>query len=327
MTTDEAYVMIMGEQVSWDERRMQTADLKFYEKNPRVLSKLTQAGMLDGTSEDRQEIIKREMSKESSVQTLLRTIRQHGGITEPLIVQIKTNEVLEGNSRLAALRILYEREQDTRYLNAPCRLFDLREDQIDAFLYQRHDEGQTKWSAYAKAYATYHRIIKDGVPIDEYAERTSLTDNEIKKRISIIELMAKQKAEGKTEQFSFYEQIVGSRKLNRAFEDNPGLRDWLLHNIKSGPPFLATEMRDDIPKIANKPRLLRRLMEGRIDFVEAKVQSVVSKPGQYIAKVLDNLRAIDDLSSLDKNETNAFKIQVKKCLKEIKRIQDISERK
>ena len=322
----EPYITILENQIPFSDERRETSDLKYYEQNPRVLSKLIRAGKLNGSDEERQKAIEEGMPDESSVKILLRDIKLDGGISEPLIVHSRTLEVLEGNSRLAALRILYQRHQEEIYLSAPCRMVDLEEEEIDAFLYQQHIQGKTPWSAYDKAYSAYHRVEIDGVSIEEYSRRTKTTEVNIRRCIDVIKLMKSEGAEAETEKFSYYNEIVRSSKLNRSFNDAPELKRFLLDRISEpSPPFKAQEMRDKVPQIAVKPKALKKWISGSIDFDDAVTQSKISQPKQHALNATRNLKGIEKagVERLSKNEKNVLMQEMKKCKREIKRIEKI----
>ena len=322
------YINIAGVEISYTDARIDINKLKFYDKNPRVLSKLKRAGNYRVPADQLQSVITREMEKEPSVQTLLRTIPKEGGVMEHLIVQQSTLAVLEGNSRLAALRILANKyEDELSYLTAPCHLVELKEDQIDALLDEYHVEGKTSWTAFDKAYISYQRVVLDGVAIEDYAKRTSATKNEIGKRIAVIQLMINEGMDLKPDMFSYYEVIVRSNKLQIAFAKNPKLKAYLLNELKKEEPAFkkALDMRDHIPQIADKPKLLKRLIDGTVDFDLAKEQAKPTTPKKHVANALGCLKEVTkrDLDKLNTNECNILRIEMKKCRKEVQRIDGI----
>lgn len=328
MTSDvSSEISILGKKVSYSVETVEINRLKFYERNPRVLSNLIQSQSLNGTEDERQQAIFEGLKNEASVKKLLETIPPHKGIIEPLIVSIPSFEVLEGNSRLAALRILYEKDQDEMYISAPCRIISgLKDEDIDALLYVQHVDGKTEWSAYDKAYSAYHRIVIDKVPIDEYAKRTSTTSADIKKQIEIIQLMHDQGAQSLTSRFSYYAEMVRSSKLGKAFEQSPGLEEYILNELKENEPsFTALELRDKIPQIAKKPKILKKLIKGKLDFDGAVESSKVSEPKQLISRYIDRLKGIlnHDLEKMDKNDLQALKQEIRKCTRELERMMDL----
>ena len=77
------------------------ADLKFYTENPRVYSVLNIGG-----EEPSQTEIEEHMCNLDHVKQLRLSIESNGGLIDPLIVRDGDYTVLEGNSRLAAYRLL-----------------------------------------------------------------------------------------------------------------------------------------------------------------------------------------------------------------------------
>ncbi len=328
MTEEQPYINILDQKIEYRDERRSIFALSFYGKNPRVLSKLMRAKKLYGTPDEKQLAIEEGMRTEASVRALLKTIVQHGGISEPLIIQ-ENGEVLEGNSRLAALRILYQKNPKEKYITAPCKVVLFDENEIDAFLHQQHVDGKVQWSAYDKAYSAYHRVEIDEVPIEEYAKRTSNTEKEISKQIEIISLMQSEGVGDKTERYSYYHQMICSTKLKKSFEVNSELKKHLLTQLQEAEiPFAAKDLRDNVPKIADKPKLLTKWLKGKVDFEEAVQLSQVSQPKQQIKKAINNLREVnrDDIDKLNNNDTGALETEFKKCMKEVKRIGNILER-
>lgn len=326
MSKVDNVLKILGEEVSYEDERMDIFELRYYEKNPRVLSKLIREQEIDSLSDDRiQKVVERRMKDEQSVRNLRKTIRHHRGIVEPLVVQFSTRKVIEGNSRLAALRMLYAENSDPVYLTVPCRMVTLSEKQIDALLHQYHVDGKTEWTPFDKAHFSYHRILVEKISIEDHAEVTSTSQAEIRKRIDTVQLMKEQKMEDKTDRFSYYDQIVRSTKLKPILIDHK-VRQYLLNEVKAKKPeFTAQEMRDHIPEIAKKPKLLKKLIGGNCTFEDARVEAKVSQPKQHLAKALGSLREIRkrDIDSLDKNDRNSLRSEARKCQREVKRIQGI----
>lgn len=330
--SEQNYISILGEKISVEIERRDIFNLRYFADNPRVYSKLTEEHPLPKNN-DLQVLIHKKMLEEESVQKLIKTIKHHGGVNEPLLVQHKGQLVIEGNSRLAALRFLYEDALDNnpqdviKYKSAPCMLVSLTAEQIDAYLYQIHDEGKTEWTPHAKALRAYRRVVNDSVDIKHYAKVIGQKVQTIQNEIDIIELMKKNEGNKiKTERFSYYESLVKNGKLRRSLENRPELKKYILKQVKkSNPDFNAKELRDDVPFIAQKSKVLKKFLAGKIDFELAKELSRVSQPKKYIEKAIDNLRQINKNSivSLENNERNIVKLTAKKCRKEVERLQNM----
>ena len=71
------------------------------------------------------------MSKMDHVKELKKDIKSKGGLIEPIIVKKDTNEVVDGNRRLAAYRLLYH-EDPVRWANICCEILptSVTDDQI-----------------------------------------------------------------------------------------------------------------------------------------------------------------------------------------------------
>ena len=332
MTEEQTYITILGNPIPYTEERWGIHQLKYYEKNPRVLSQL--AGALNGSPEDKQKVIEKGMQEETSVHKLLKSIPKHGGISDPLVIK-PNGEVLEGNSRLAALRILYEKKGEEEYLRAPCRVVNLNEEEIDAFLDQQHNDGKTPWTAYNKAYKAFHRVQVDGVSLATYARSTSSSKGEIEKQINTIKLMMREEMSHKKDRFSYYDLFQRSRKLKKCFEENPDLKKYVLAKLKQKKiPFEALELRDAIPEIAKHRTLLDELMEGPTSVAILKERSLMaSRLSGYngvnvIKSAIQELKKIEwsTIEQLDDVQFRFFEDALNKCTREVDRIQKLIER-
>ena len=74
------------------------------------------------------------------------------------MVRHDTMEVIEGNSRLAAYKKLYDAEEEERdqWEFILCQIVSsLTKEQLAAYLHQLHVKGKTNWTAYEKANFAY----------------------------------------------------------------------------------------------------------------------------------------------------------------------------
>ena len=327
---NSAEISILGKKIGFIVEKRSIFDLKFYRKNPRVLSTLYASGHLDGTlsEQDEQDEIFKCLQEEQSVISLLPSIQRHEGINEPIIVQASNSVVLEGNSRLAALRMLAGRYEETdSFSTVTCRVIAVEQEQIDSLLSSQHIDGKTEWSPFSKAYVCYHRVEVDDVLIDDYAHSTGMTTGEITKCIEIIKLMIREGAEDQKNRFSHYELFVRPTKLRSSLEAHPELKRFLLDKIKdsNGHGIESQHLRDSVPKIAKKPKVLTKWMNGKIELEEAIDLSKVSQPKQHLTTAIKNLMQIGrkDVDKLTNNDRNAFRNELRKCVRELTRIQNI----
>ena len=89
---------------------------------------------------------------------------------EPLVVEHRTMEVVEGNSRLAACRKLKTDGAEGDWGRVPCILVTkFTTEQRAAYLAQVHVKGKRQWSPYEKANFAYVRK-QEGATLEEYRE-------------------------------------------------------------------------------------------------------------------------------------------------------------
>ena len=97
----EDYLVIGKEKYPVKKCEIEQSKLKFYPENPRVYSVLNINNYVPTQKE-----IEELMCKKDHVKRLKESIKSNGGLIDPIIVRDGDFVVLEGNSRLAAYRML-----------------------------------------------------------------------------------------------------------------------------------------------------------------------------------------------------------------------------
>ena len=320
-------IRILRQSVEYDEDYKDIDGLKFLKDNPRVYA--VTHGELDFDQKpegEQQEIIFSKLKDESSVKNLVPEIKRHGGLIEPILVRLDTMEVIEGNSRLAAYRILRDKGQAGDWDMIPCHLIStLTEDQQAAFLNQIHVKGKTQWSAYEKANFAYVRKV-NGWSVDRIAKLFGESSPTIQKRINAIKLM-KDSGDGEKLHFSYYEVLVRNSDIGGKMKESPALRDRLFDEIRSVGPgesqsFTAQDLRNGLPAIVKKPRVLARYVNGDIEFDEARERATLSRAEERVRQALLQLEEISttDVEGLHQNSLNSLSQVVKKLGREIDRV-------
>ena len=80
--------------------------------------------------------------------------------------------------------------------------------------------------------------------------------------------------------------------FRRAIEDSEPLRDILLSQIKTE-AFTAQEMRERLPTIIAKPRILRKYEKGEVTLEDAYDRAKISGAEQQLKKIRDGLEDIE----------------------------------
>lgn len=328
-------IKILRESVKYDEDYKEIDDLKFLKDNPRVYAVTHgELGFDQKLDEEQQDIIFERLKDQSSVKNLVPEIERHGGLIEPILVRLDKMEVIEGNSRLAAYRILRDKGRSDDWDMIPCHLIKgLTEEQQAAFLNQIHVKGKTQWSAYEKANFAYVRSI-NGWSIQRIEKVFGESASTIRKRIKAIEMM-KDSGDKTIRHFSYYNVLVRNVGAVAAMREFPAFRDRLFEEIRAAPEdsedsedseeeqrFTAQTLRDGLRDIVKKPKILARYAKGTIDFEEASGRAKVSPAEKRVKGALALVEEIStaDVDRLPQNELNSLRQVVKKLDRAVARV-------
>lgn len=329
---DQKSIRILGVDIPLDHDVRNIFELRFLLDNPRVFScTYGVQGFAEKSDEEQQNEIYRELLEEPSVQNLLPEIVRHGGLMEPILVRWDTKAVIEGNSRLAAFRHLYEKsaeEEKEKWETIPCEIISsLTDEQQWAFLNQLHVKGKTAWSAYEKANFAFVRHDKGGMTISEIADMFGETEQEISKRIGVITKM-KKNHDAVLSHFSYYNVTVRTRKIADAISENEDLEKVLNKKIKAlgeqseeEAEFTAQQLRTQLPQIISKPKILKRFLKG-LDSLGNCYQDAKESNALAVVK-----RALERLKGVDKKELEALSVtEINKLKPEARKLQRVAER-
>ena len=192
-----------------------------------------------------------------------------GGQQEALIVDLRGNIVIEGNSRLAALRIL-ARDRPGHWGAAICRCYnDLTDEERFALIAEMHVIGKTEWTPYAKAvtYWRQHHALDWDLPRIARVNRTNVA--KVKTELATVDLMATED-ELNERKYSWYNVMTSVRAVNGVFERKPEFRSRILQIIREAGPEAADPVsrasntfRDAVTTLVKKARPLRQFCTGR----------------------------------------------------------------
>ena len=302
-------------------------DLLFLKENPRVYAHTYGVdGFAELSPEEQQEKIFEKLKLEESVKRLLPEIQSHGGLIEPILVRVDTREVIEGNSRLAAYRILRSRDPEGPWERIRCDIVSgLTDDQLSAYLNQIHVKGKTKWSAYEKANFSYVRK-KRGMKIDDIAELFDESPKTIRIRTDVIEMM-KENGDNTQEHFSYYDVIVRTPKIGKAMKDER-VRNKILKQIRnlgssaSKTNFTAQDLRRKLPVILEKNKVRKDWLKGGTDLDTAYQRAKISRVEDTVRRAKELLSDISDIEveRLEPQRLNAFRMDVRKLAREVERV-------
>ena len=270
-TIIEETLLIRGVDVPVRTTELPQADLRFFVDNPRIYSVLR-----SGDGEPSQVDIEHKLRDLDHVKELIQDIKRNGGLTDPVIVRDGSFEVLEGNSRLAAYRVL-ARLNPVKWGMMKCKLLpkDIDEKLIFALLGQYHVKGKKDWAPFEQAGFLYRRATSHNVDVAELAKEIGLTKPKVSHLIETYEFMLNN-GETDTTRWSYYDEYLKSTKIRKArLSHNQSDFDVLVVElIKSGEIARAVDVRDRLPVICSAPKVLKKFANRTYSFEDAYEQAV-----------------------------------------------------
>lgn len=234
-------------------------DLKFYPENPRIYSIISEVG-----KEPSQEEIFEKLSKMEHVLELVQSIKANKGLREPLIV--RDGMVLEGNSRLAAYRILMEKDA-IAWGKVKCKaLPENVGDDVAFAILADHISGKKDWKPYEQAGYLYRRNKNHNVPIGQIASDMGLSVRNVNFLIEVYSFML-EKGDTNIDRWSYYYEYLRCSKVKKAREKYPDLDDVVVEKIKSNEIPKAVDLRDKLKVILSaKPSTVAKFVSGERTF-------------------------------------------------------------
>jgi hypothetical protein len=263
-------VPIAGKTYAVTECMVDQADLLYYVANPRVFSLLH----IDGAVPDQDDFEKFFHGKEK-VRKLSRRIARNGGLLDPVLVKAATREVFEGNTRLAACRLLFKKDPITwGRIRAHILPPAVDESSIASVLSEYHIFGKDDWATYEQSNFFYRRHFEQGITITDMLEETGLSRPTLLRYIGVIKRMRDNKDDCQGH-YSAYLQL-NNKHIKRAIEDTPKIESCLISLIKSD-KVAAMEIREKVSVIcatqSDQPRKL--LLDGKpVDTAYATAQAL-----------------------------------------------------
>lgn len=297
---------ISGKELQVRRGQLVQADLRFWPNNPRIYS------IVHATDEPLgQDEIQLALQEMEHVRELIRAIRHHGGLIDPIVVLDESFQVIEGNSRLAAIRFLAQ-QHPIKY--GKVRAIVLPADTDDKYIYsylnQEHLQGKTEWSPYEQAGVIY-RLIQSGMTYDQLSDDMNITKGRAEKMYQVYEFMVKH-GEDKPSRFSYYDVYLRNRKSKQRRSTEPNLDQVIVNEIRDG-AVTAQEFRDKLPHVMGNDKQFTRFVSGKSSFLGAF--EVLEEEGKTDDLVVKLRRMHDQLKSLTQDDFDRLN---RKGLKDVK---------
>ena len=221
-----------------EDTELEQSKLQFYIDNPRVYSALRNV-----TDEPSQSEIEKLMTQMDHVKQLKLSIDSNGGLIDPLIVRDGDFVVLEGNSRLAAYRLLCKSDP-IKWGMVKCKVLpkDIDDSAIFTLLGQYHIVGRKDWSPYEQAGYLYRRQRDTKLPIEAMSRELGITKGDASKYVEVYQFMIDQN-DLEPSRWSYYEELIKNRAIKIAAKSNPQIVDTVVAKIKKGEISQASDIR------------------------------------------------------------------------------------
>lgn len=243
------------------------ADLLFYPENPRVYSVLNMMG-----GDPSQQEIEDHMCSLDHVKQLKVSIESNGGLIDPLIVRDGDFTVLEGNSRLAAYRLLCATDP-VKWGKVRCKVLpqDINDSAIFALLGQYHIIGRKDWEPFEQAHYLYRRHLQTKIPVSFMAQELGISKQKAEKMIEVIQFMIEHDDLNKRH-WSYYDEYLKNAAIRRYRQTNPDIDDTIAEEIKTDAIKEAADMRKlgQIAAVGDKQskKIMQQISAGSIDLYD-----------------------------------------------------------
>lgn len=309
-------ITLGGEEIPYTFCYLDQVQLQFYPENPRIYSVVF-------TSDEypTQKEIEERLQEKDHVKKLGQSIEANGGLIDPIWVRDGDYLVIEGNSRLAAYRILCNKDP-IKWGQIKSHLLpaDIDEDKIFSFLCQCHVIGRQDWAPYEQAGIIWRRHKLHGISAQSLSKEMGMGITEVKRLIDVYSFMAEYD-DTSVQHWSYYYEYLKSKKILDAREIYPEMDDVIAKRVKYGQIKRAEDIRDKVTKIAavkgkildtfiHKPKSLDECYEKAIE--KSEDSALYRRLNKFRVKIgdLDTKRIIKNISIRNR----------KKCLYELNKI-------
>jgi hypothetical protein len=296
---------------------MRQTQLQFYTENPRVYS------ILNGEEEASQAEIERRLSSVDHVKALVQSIKANGGLTDPVLVRDGDFVVLEGNSRLAAYRVLAKGDP-IKWGKIKVKLLpsDVSDDVVFALLGEYHIIGRKDWAPYEQAGYLWRRCKVHGVDASRIASEMGLSAKLVSHLIMVYSYM-REHGDNDVSRWSYYDELLKSQYIRRARRTEPTFDKVIVQKIKSGEIPRAVDVREKVTAICRAGGKTLATFIGTKGSLERCYERAVSRgaTNEWVKRLKKFRDHICDPDTRD-DFHEMSEDHLKKCIYELKKIRD-----
>ncbi len=290
--TDDS-MSISGEKICIKLGFVPQNELRYWPDNPRIYS-IVHASEVPLDQKD----IQVELLKRDHVKKLIQDIKHHGGLMDPMVVIDGTFEVVEGNSRLAAIRFLCQTDP-IKFAKPRCQILpkSLSQEQIYSYLNQQHIQGKTQWSPYEQAGVVY-RLREAGKDWDILKSQMNIGETKARQMYKTYKFMVDHD-EDRPDRYSYYQVYLSNKKARDKRATDQRLDKRIVEEVQKG-QVTAQEFRKMLPHVCDNSKQFNKFVSGKNSFLGAYEE--LEEDGKTKDLVV-RLKAIQkQLASMNKSE-------------------------
>jgi len=299
--------------------------LLFYAENPRIYSMVWSE---NGDEPTQEEIFKALAKTEHVRETLVPSIRNNGGLIEPIMV--RKNVVLEGNSRLAAYRLLAQKDPRAwEMIRVRILPESISDSEVFSLLGEFHIVGKKDWAPFEQAGYLYRRFKNHGADEKQLHHEVGLTTTKIRHLIHVYEFMV-EVDDRNSERWSYYDELLKGRRFSNARKIYHDFDQKVSEMIKNDEIERAVDVRDGLNKIVKVGgNTLKKFMNGKLAFYDALQEARQRGAGNYYAGKFSEFKNflaeenIDvELANISDGERSNISYLIKRIAARIKQIEN-----
>jgi disulfide oxidoreductase YuzD len=336
MAKGKMEISVLGRKIPTKIEDIDIFQLKYWSQNPRVNSSIKKKYGNKSVTDAEIELL---LKDEEHVKELLQDIKFHGGLIDEIVV--KDNVVLEGNSRLCAYRLLYEKAEKANddddmlrwsYIKSKILPSDISDEEIFTILGTWHIKGKKQWDTFEKAAYLKKMSSELRYSSEKIGELISETKSFVENAIEAHDLMVKNDVYDLAK-YSYFLEFVKNRGIGQEVEKDKAIRDKIISAIKNDQFHRAEEIRD-VPKVLKDKVAKKLFFDKQSSFSEALETAIDRHPEmddslynsfKKITQRISNMQVnkIEKIKEEIKNDTNKkdivrrFNKEVKKFCKQI----------
>lgn len=293
-------------------------NLQFYIDNPRVYSVVR----AEGGAEPDQDRIQEVLEGMDHVKRLIHSIKNNGGLTDPLLVRKEDMAVLEGNSRLAAYRSLI-RKDPIKWKDVKCDVVQgtITNNDVRALLASYHIIGRKDWDPFEQA-GMFYRWNQEGEGIDTISvavEGMGINSGKIKHWIEVYTLMVNEN-DTQSHRWSYYDDLLKSSYIKAADQKEPRFIATVISEIKNGSIKKADDIRTKVVAVAKAGgKVVKHFVKSK-NLDQAYDSAVAGGAENVLHNQLKKFRKIISRPEACKNVKRMNKTTIDGCIYELKKI-------